>query len=88
MAYQFPPDVKKLVDEQMALGGYNNEDDVLRHALGVLGQFAYSSEEVSNEYQQTVSAVREGAEDVEAGRVRSLREFIREARSTQSRDND
>ena len=88
MAYPFPPDVKKLIDEQMTLGGYSDEDDVLRHALAVLGQFAYSPAEVGEEYQQTVTAVREGISDVEAGRVQPLREVIREARNMQSRDND
>ncbi|MEX0678044.1 MAG: hypothetical protein WD063_13265 [Pirellulales bacterium] len=88
MAYPFPPDVKKLIDEQMALGGYSNEDEVLRHALAVLGQFAYSSAEVNEEYQQTVTAVREGIADMEAGRVRPLREVIHEARNVQSRDHD
>jgi putative addiction module CopG family antidote len=33
MAYQFPPDVQRLVREQMASGKYQSEDDVLREAL-------------------------------------------------------
>ncbi len=36
MTYQFPPDVAKLVQAQMASGGYNSEDDLLRDALSAL----------------------------------------------------
>jgi Arc/MetJ-type ribon-helix-helix transcriptional regulator len=36
MAYQFPPDVEKLVKEQMVLGSYRSEDELLRDALRAL----------------------------------------------------
>jgi Arc/MetJ-type ribon-helix-helix transcriptional regulator len=38
MAYQFPPDVEKLVKDRMALGIYSSEDEILRDALGALEQ--------------------------------------------------
>jgi Arc/MetJ-type ribon-helix-helix transcriptional regulator len=33
MSYQFASDVERLLREQMALGHYNSEDDLLRDAL-------------------------------------------------------
>jgi hypothetical protein len=33
MSYQFPPDVDQLVKEQMGLGQYSSEDDLLCDAL-------------------------------------------------------
>jgi putative addiction module CopG family antidote len=36
MAYQFPPDLEKLVQDQMVASGYSSQDDVLRDALRVL----------------------------------------------------
>lgn len=80
MAYQFPPDVEKLVRDHMATGGYASEDEVLREALHAFGEFVHSPEEASEEFRQTVAAVREGMADAEAGRVRPLREIIDEAR--------
>jgi|GEM_PF-647605 len=81
MSYQFPPDVAKLVQEQMALGGYSSEDDVLRVALNVLGQCVDFDDEDSEEFRQTVAAVQEGIADMEAGRMRPIEELIEEARN-------
>ncbi len=86
MAYHFPPDVEKLVQERMAAGGYNSEDEVLRDALDALGQFVHSREEAEEEYRQTVAAVREGAADMEAGRMRPLRTILQEARDKPTRE--
>ncbi len=33
MPYQFPPDLDQLVRQQMALGNYQSEDELLRDAL-------------------------------------------------------
>ena len=88
MAYQFPPDVEKLVKQHMASGSYATEDEVLREALEALGQFAHSREDADEEYRQTAAAVREGLADVEAGRMRPLREVIDEARGSHSVDNE
>ena len=38
MTYQFPADVEQLIKQQMALGVYASEDEVLRDALGALDQ--------------------------------------------------
>jgi putative addiction module CopG family antidote len=56
MAYQFPPDVQQLVAEQLTLGGYQSEDDVLRDALRAL----------SEEHQDLI-AVREAIAEWKAG---------------------
>jgi Arc/MetJ-type ribon-helix-helix transcriptional regulator len=34
MSYQFPPDIADMVQQQIAAGYFDNEDDVLRFALG------------------------------------------------------
>lgn len=76
MPYQFPPDVQQLVRDQMAAGGYASEDELLRDALKALSEFVHSQEEINDEYRQTVTAVRDGVKDMEAGRMRPLRALI------------
>jgi Arc/MetJ-type ribon-helix-helix transcriptional regulator len=80
MAYQFPPDVEKLLRDHMASGGYASEDEVLRDALRTLGEFVHSREEVDEECRQTVAAIQEGAADAKAGRMRPLRAINDEIR--------
>jgi len=84
MAYAFPPDVSKLVQEQMARGGYASEDDLLRDALAALSQFQWTDAELTEEFQQTVEAVREGLDDFAAGRSIPLRELIQKHRDSQN----
>lgn len=84
MAYQFPPDVEKMVREQMTARGYASEDDVLRDALDALGQFAHSREDADEEFRLTVAAVKQGVADMEAGRMRPLRAILNEARGNES----
>ena len=52
MPYAFPPDVKRLVESEMASGKYATEDDLLRDALDAL-----SSE--STEIEAIESAIAE-----------------------------
>ena len=63
MDYQFPPDLKQLVTEQLATGQYRSEDDVLRDALLALKW-----------RRAETAAIAEGIEDMEAGRYRSADE--------------
>lgn len=84
MVYHFPPDVEKLVREQMAIRGYASEDELLRDALEVLGQFACTRDEAEEEFRQTVAAVKEGVADAEAGRVRDLRDVLNDVLSERS----
>ncbi len=72
MPYQFPPDLERLVEEQMATGGYDTEDDVLRDALRALS--------LRNE---EVAAIQECIDDMEACRFRSLEEVDAEIRAKQ-----
>lgn len=60
MVYQFPPDVEKLVKEQMAGSGYGSEDDVLRDALRVFREFQLRKE-------QLLADVRAGIEQADQG---------------------
>ena len=69
MSYQFPPELDQLVKRQLARGEYDSEDAVLIAAMRSLEQ-----------QQQDLAAIREGIEDMEAGRVQSLRDFAREFR--------
>jgi putative addiction module CopG family antidote len=69
MAYQIPVDVEEQIQEQLATGGYSSQDDVLREALRALRW-----------RNQEVAAIQEGIEDMEAGRVKPLREFDRDFR--------
>jgi Arc/MetJ-type ribon-helix-helix transcriptional regulator len=87
MAYQFPPDVEKLMREHMASGSYISEDEVLRDALQILGEFVHSKAEVDEEYRQTVDAVSEGIADVNAGRLHPLRMIFNDVGSERSSEN-
>ena len=69
MPYQFPADVDALLRQQIGTGYYDSEDDVLRKALQALCL-----------QDQEVAAIQEGIDDMQAGRVRSFREFDREFR--------
>ena len=61
MAYQFPPDLDRLIRDRMAAGGYRSEDDVLRAALDALA-----------ERSEDNAAIRAGVEDMNAGRTKPL----------------
>ena len=63
MSYRMPPDVEHLVSEQMRQGSYQSEDEVLRDALQALA-----------EKNEDLTAIRAGIEDMEAGRVKPLRD--------------
>jgi Arc/MetJ-type ribon-helix-helix transcriptional regulator len=69
MTYQFPPDVDERVKALMATGEYSTEDDVLRDAIEAL--------EVRRD---DLAAIQAGIDDLEAGRVRPIREVDAEIR--------
>lgn len=69
MSYRVPPDVERLVSEQMRQGSYESEDDVLRDALHALA-----------EKNEDLAAIRAGIEDMEAGRMKPLRDVDAEIR--------
>lgn len=76
-AYQFPPDVEDEIKQWMNTGQYASEDDVLREALRAL---KWRDDEVA--------AIQEGIDDMEAGRVKPLREFDREMRARKDVSHD
>jgi Arc/MetJ-type ribon-helix-helix transcriptional regulator len=61
MSYGFPPEIRQLIDQNMATGRYLSEDDVLQAALHVL-----------SEYNATVADIRQGISDYELGHGESL----------------
>jgi len=87
MTFEVPADVEKLIEQHMALGGYNSREEVLRDALDALSQFSHDATDLDREYEETVAAVREGLADVEAGRMRPLQDLIDEKRRRQMREN-
>ncbi len=69
MSYQFPPDVEQRIRDQIALGNYANEDEVLRDALEAL-----------DARNADLAAIRAGVEDMEAGRMRPIAQVADEIR--------
>ena len=61
---QLPPDLEQQVKHYLASGQYQTEEDVLRDALRALA-----------EEQDVLDDIRQGFEDVDAGRGRSLEDI-------------
>ena len=61
MRYDFPGEIKTLIEDRMATGRYASEDDVLRRALRTLA-----------EYDEAIADIQEGMDDEAAGRLRPL----------------
>ena len=61
MSYAFPPELQRLVREELATGTYCSEDDVLVEAIQAL-----------RERDASIAAIREGLADLDAGRVHPL----------------
>ena len=61
---QLPPDLDQQVKHHLASGRYQTEDDVLRDALRALA-----------EEQNVLDDIRQGMEDLDAGRGRSLEDI-------------
>ena len=69
MNYQLPPDVDEQIKRGMASGRYSSEEDMIRQAFDALKW-----------REDEVAAIQQGIEDMEAGRVKPLRDFDREFR--------
>lgn len=65
MAYQFPPDVEKLVQAHIIAGDYGSEDEVLRDALRVFAEF-------KARHEQLLADVRAGVDQADRGLARPL----------------
>jgi len=85
MTYQFPPDVAKLVREQMAIGEYRTEDELLRDALKALEEnrhvIVYDDPEV-------LSGIQRGLDEMKQGLGRSFDEFDMELRAKRQLPGD
>ncbi len=69
MPYEFPPDIRTLIDQYMATGEYASEDQVLQAALHVL-----------SDYHATVADIRAGMEDYTQGRAEPLSQAMEDVR--------
>jgi Arc/MetJ-type ribon-helix-helix transcriptional regulator len=76
MSYAFPPDIKQLIDQNLATGIYSSEDDVLQAALHVL-----------SDYNSTIGDIRQGMSDVEAGKGEPLAQVFDEIRRQVDHDS-
>jgi len=65
MSYAFPPDVEKLVQEQMAGSQYSSEDDLLRDALHVFRTYQAKR-------AQLIADVQVGINESDQGLARPL----------------
>ena len=61
MRYDFPGEIRTLLEGRMATGKYASEDDVLRRALRAL-----------TDYDQAIADIQQGMDDEAAGRLRPL----------------
>jgi Arc/MetJ-type ribon-helix-helix transcriptional regulator len=77
MSYQFPPDVEKLVREQMAIGAYQSEDDLLRDALRALEQ----DRQIVYDDPETIAGIQRGLDEMRQGLGRPVEEFQAELRA-------
>lgn len=69
MSYAFPPEIKHLIDQNMATGMYSSENDVLHAALHVL-----------SDYNATIADIRQGMTDYESGRGEPLSQAMEDIR--------
>jgi Arc/MetJ-type ribon-helix-helix transcriptional regulator len=70
MSMELPLDLVRMVQEELAGGGYASEEDVLRQALVAL-----------RERREDLAAIQESIDDMEAGRVRPFEEVVDEIRA-------
>ena len=69
MPYSFPPEIKQLIDQNMATGIYASEEDVLQAALHAL-----------SDYHATIADIRQGMIDYEQGRGEPLADAMADIR--------
>jgi predicted transcriptional regulator len=70
MSYAFPPELDRLIREELATGTYRSEDDVLVDAMLAL-----------RDRDESIAGIREGLADLDAGRVRPLGDVDAELRT-------
>ena len=65
MTIELPKEVQAFVESQLATGNYNDESDVVKHALEMLKWRAEKIAEIQEGYQR-------GLDDLKAGRYREI----------------
>lgn len=69
MNHEFPPDLEQQLQEQMTLGHYDSESDLIRDALQAL-----------RTQNEDMAAIQAGLDDLDADRVRPLRDIASDIR--------
>lgn len=69
MAFDFSPEIRHLIDQNLATGVYTSEEDVLQAALHVL-----------SDYHATIADIRQGMDDYDQGRGESLSDAMADVR--------
>jgi putative addiction module CopG family antidote len=77
MSYVLPPELERLVREELATGVYASEDEVLHEAIKAL-----------HDRDEAITGIQEGLADLEAGRVRPLNTVDAELRTKHSISRD
>ena len=77
MAYTLSPEVQRLVETNLASGLYQSTDELLIEALRALG-----------ERNAELAEIRAGFEDLDAGRIRPMRDVADEVRLRLGLGND
>lgn len=85
MGYNFPPDLEKLVNDQMVAGRYPCEDDLLRDALRTLDERRHA---VIEEDPLVVEGIRRGLADMKECRSMPLSDFDSQFRMQKSISDD
>jgi Arc/MetJ-type ribon-helix-helix transcriptional regulator len=69
MSYAFSPEIRALIDQNLATGIYSSEEDVLQAALHAL-----------SEHHATIADIRQGMIDYEQGRGEPLSQAMGDIR--------
>lgn len=69
MSYAFPPEIRELIDQNMATGIYSSEEDVLQAALHAL-----------SDCHATIADIRQGVVDYQQGRGEPLSDAMADIR--------
>ena len=70
MQVNIPSDLQPFVEQEFATGRYDNREDVLIQALQLLRE----------EREQALEGIKQGLEDVAAGRIQSVKDAFAEIR--------
>jgi putative addiction module CopG family antidote len=70
MSFKIPSDLQEFVDEQLKLGCYDSESEIVADGLRLLKAVR----------EETVEGIKAGLEDAAAGRVQPLSEAFAELR--------